>query len=279
MLKKHIVIFFAVLLMPAISLAEGIDGGDKKFQGFNLQGYTQEGEKSWDVKGESADIVGTQVNLKKVDANAYGEQKVNLTAETGSIDQASGNMRLEKDVVIRSEEGQQLMTNSLDWNKEANEVTTEDNVTITDERITATGKGLKAQPGLKNAQINKDVTVMMNTEAGVSAKTLTITSDGPMMIDQIKSMAEFHDNVIAIQEDKTLKANRMEIYFDQTQKQIKEIICIGNVVIDQGENKTYADRAVYNAKDKKITLSGRPKIILLTEGENAITSIGDKESR
>ncbi|MBF0522652.1 MAG: LPS export ABC transporter periplasmic protein LptC [Candidatus Omnitrophica bacterium] len=257
------------------------EGGDKKFQGFNLQGYNQQGQKSWDVKGDTANIVGTQVQLNKVDANAYGEQNMNVTAETGVLDQASGNMRLEKDVVITSDRGSQLMTNSLDWDKNKDEVTTQDNVTITDEQMTATGTGLKAKPGLKTAQINKDVTVMVaaKTDSPDGKSTVTVTSDGPMIINQATSMAEFNVNVVAIQEDRTLKADRMEIYFDQKMKQIKEILCIGNVMIEQGGNKTYADKATYSAQDQKLTLSGRPKLILETEGQNAITSFGNKKSR
>ncbi len=81
---------------------------------------TEEGDKSWDINGDTADIVGTKITLSNVDANSYGEQKMNLTAETGEVDQVSGNMHLKTDVVITSEEGQQLTTDSLNWDKKLN---------------------------------------------------------------------------------------------------------------------------------------------------------------
>jgi len=156
-------------------------------------------------------------------------------------------------------------------------VATEDDVTITDERMMATGKGMEAHPGLKTAEIKEDVTVMIETEPGQEneSSTVTITSDGPMIIDQMESFATFEDNVVAVQTDRTLKADRMEIYFDQEMSGIKRMVCIGNVEIEQGENRSYAEKAVYNAGDKKLTLSGRPKLILLTEGGSLFAASGD----
>ena len=250
--------------------------GDQKFEGFNLQGYDNEGQKAWDVKGDTANIVGTEVELQNVNANAYGEQKVNVTAESGSIDQVNGNMKLRKDVVITSERGTQMLTDSLDWDKQKDLVSTEDKVLITDEQMTAKGTGMEAHPNLKTAQLKEDVTVMVDTEPDPAlSKLLTVTCDGPMTIDQAKSIAILENNVVAIQDDRTLKTDRAEIYFDPKTNQIQQMICIGNVVIIQGENKTYADKATYNALDQKVILSGRPKLIMLTEGENALTSFGN----
>ena len=125
--------------------------------------------------------------------------------------------------------------------------------------------------------MNEDVTVKVNTESDpANEKIVTITCDGPMEIDQAKQQAVFNNNVKAMQSGRELKADRMEVYFDQTNNQIKEMVCIGNVSITQGENTTYAEKAVYRAEDQKLILSGRPKLILLTEGQNGITAFGDK---
>ena len=67
----------------------------------------------------------------------------------------------------------------------------------------------------------------------------------------------------------------MEVYFDSEQSKIKKILCIGNVEIVQGENKTYAQKAEYNASDQKLILTGRPKLILLTEGDGGIATFGN----
>jgi len=106
-------------------------------------------------------------------------------------------------------------------------------------------------------------------------KIVTITADGPMVIDQAGSKAIFKDNVVARQGGRTLRADVMEVYFDQEMSQVNQLICIGNVEIMQGENKTFAEKAVYDAQHQKITLSGRPKMIFITEGEGSIESFRD----
>lgn len=244
------------------------DEPEQKFTGFNLQGYNDEGDKSWEVNGDTADIVGTEIILSNVDANTFGEEKMNVVAKTGIVDQTSGKMRLEKDVVITSESGQTMTTDSLDWNRKKDLVTTQDDVLITGERMMASGTGMHAQPGLKLAQINKDVTVVVDTEEDEEKEPqkVTITSDGPMVINQVESVATFDENVVAFQEGRTLKADHMEIHFDQEMKGIQKLVCTGHVEIEQGENKSFAEKAVYTAATKKLTLSGRPKLILLTEG-------------
>lgn len=248
----------------------------QQFEGFNLQGYTQDGEKAWTVNGDNADILGDKIKISNVAGESYGDEKVNLTAETGTIDQVSGIIHLEKDVVITSERGTRLTTDSLDWNRNEDLVKTKDDVLITDKDMTMAGTGMEAHPGMKTAQIDQDVTVTMDTQPGPEAtSTITITSDGPMEIDQSKSYAVFQDNVVAVQADQTLKADRMEIYFDETQKGIKNMICTGHVVIIRGANQSFADKAVYNGEEKRLTLSGRPKLILVTEGDNAITALGN----
>jgi len=252
------------------------DNSGQQFQGFNLQGYTDDGKKAWVVNGDKADISGSDIKISNVDAESYGDEKVNLTAETGTINQTSGNIHLEKDVVITSERGAQLLTDSLDWSRNEDLVETNDDVVITNQGLTATGKGMKARPGLKTAQIHEDVTVTMDTAPkAAEPKTVTITCDGPMVIDQAKAVATFEKNVVAVQEDQTLSADRMEVYFDEANQKIKEMICIGHVVIVRGENTTYAEKAVYNGAEQKLVLSGRPKLILVTEGSGAITSLGD----
>lgn len=256
--------------------AQPDQGLDQKFQGFNLQGYTDTGDKAWEVSGDSANIDGSKVKLSNVVAHAYGEEKINLTAETGEIDQTSGNMHLNKDVIIVSERGAQMMTDSLTWERDKDLVSTKDEVQLIDDGMLVTGKGMDAHPGLKNATIKEDVTVRVDTERkGGDPRVVTITSDGPVTIDQGKSFATFEDNVVAIQEGRTLKADRMEVFFDGEMKGVDRIICSGNVQIIQGENTTYAEKAVYNAADRKLVLSGRPKMKMIIEGENAITAFGN----
>ena len=159
---KVVVWFFAGF--QALTSFVSADDPEQKFQGFNLQGYTDTGEKAWDVTGETADIMGTTVSLSNVRAKTYGKEEVKITADRGTIDQASGNMLLEEDVFITSQRGTQLMTDSLNWNKNKDLVSTSDEVTIVDKGLTVTGKGMNAHPGLKNAEIKEDVTMRVDPD-------------------------------------------------------------------------------------------------------------------
>ncbi|MBF0478604.1 MAG: LPS export ABC transporter periplasmic protein LptC [Candidatus Omnitrophica bacterium] len=248
----------------------------QQLQGFNLQGYSNTGEKQWDVKGDKADIVGNEIKVQNVDANTFGENKVNVTAETGYIDQTQNKMRLEKDVVITAQDGQQMMTNSLEWDRNKDVVQTKDDVAFTGNQMTVTGTGMEAHTKEKTAEIKKDVTARVATAPNEKNKQIvTITSDGPMELDQADMIAVFHDNVKAVRDTQTLRSDIMKVYFNKEEKKIKQLVCEGNVVITQGENQTFAEKAVYDAGTQKITLSGKPKLIFETEGTNGLTPFGN----
>lgn len=273
---SHIVMVgLLVLGFPLFAFAQ--ENAGQKMEGFNLEGFGENGQKAWDVKGTTADILGQKIEISDVDANHYGEKKVNLKAQKGTVDKASGDVVLEKDVVITADDGSQLKTDFLNWEKEKNTVSTDALVTLSDDKMTATGTGLKAQSEMKSAQLEKDVTVKVNVgQDEKAAQVVTITCDGPMEIDQRLNMATFNNNVVAEQEGRILKADRAEIYFDPDKKRIRQLVCIGHVVIQQGENVSYAERAVYNASDQKITLSGQPKLILFVEGEGGLAGLNSK---
>src|SRR3989338_4842390 len=249
----------------------------QQFQGFNLQGYTDGGNKSWDVQGDTADVLGNMIKLTNIVANSYGDQKVNLTARTGDINKDSGNIHLQEDVVITTEEGAKLTTDSLDWHRNDDLVKTDDFVTIQHEEMVATGTGVEAHPNKKLAQLNQDVTVRLtpDKEKSPQMEKVTVTCDGPLEIDQLNNSAVFNDNVVAIQTGRELKADKMEVFFDPQSKKIQKVVCTGHVEVTQGENKSYSEIAVYSADDQKLILTGRPKLIMSTEGGNDINIFGN----
>lgn len=262
-------VFFIMLVFFSGVVFLHAEDSPQQFQGFTLDGYTDGGHKAWDVKGDTADVSGNTIELTNPDANSYGKDNVNIKAKTGSIDKESGQMHLEKDVVITTQSGARMTTNSLDWEREKDLVTTNDRVKITRDDIIAEAMGAIAHPNLQTGQMNKDVTVELRPKPdkdGNPQLPVTITCDGPLEIDQLKQQATFNKNVVAVQEGRELKADKVEVFFDQTTKQIKQMICTGHVAITQGGNTTYSESAVYTAGDQKMILSGRPKLILQTQG-------------
>ena len=55
---------------------------------------------------------------------------------------------------------------------------------------------------------------------------------------------------------------------------LQKIIATGNVRIIRGENISYSQEAIYTALDKKITLTGRPQIVIY-QTENTDATFGN----
>jgi LPS export ABC transporter protein LptC/lipopolysaccharide transport protein LptA len=235
-------------------------------EGFNLSGYSDGGQKSWDIKGDQADMSGNQVDVTNVNANSYGNEDTNLKARKGRIDKTTGDVQLNDNVVVTTEGGAQMKTETLYWERGKNIVSTEDHVTIEDDTMKIQGEGMEAHPGLKAAKLNKDVTADIKAEGKDKKKDnrIQITSDGPMELDQAKQTAVFTENVEAweIVSDRRLKADRMEVQFDDKTKKIKEIVCIGNVEVHQGNNVTHSEKLTYLADEQRMVLTGKPKLII-----------------
>ena len=261
-------------LASTMALAEDVSSTEKvahdvpaqQLEGFNLSGYSEGGQKSWDIKGDKADVKGNEVAVTNVNANAYGDQDLNLTAKKGKIDKSTGDVNLEQNVVVTSDSGTTMKTESLQWQRNKDLVQTDDKVSIQDGTMTVEGKGMEAHPSLKDAKLRSDVTANIMAESKDKKKDnqIQITSDGPMEIDQASQTAVFTENVQAIEVStgRKLKADRMEVTFDQDSRKIKKILCTGNVEVHQGMNITYSDSLTYKADEQRMILTGKPKLII-----------------
>ena len=243
----------------------------QQLQGFNLNGYSNTGEKTWDINGTKADITDSNIQITNVDANFYGKQQANLTADHGTINKTNGNVNLKDNVVITSQDrGTQMTTDTLDYNRNKDLVTTQDPVKIVDDQGVVTGQGMVAHPNLKKAQINKNVKAVVKTkpDGDPDGQTIIVTSDGPMQMNQATMYAVFNVHVVALEPStgRELDSDKMEIWFNQATKKIKKAICTGHVVAIQGADKSYANKMIYDGATQLLTMIGRPKIVFVTDG-------------
>ena len=102
----------------------------------------------------------------------------------------------------------------------------------------------------------------------IAGKPLQVTSD-KMVAHQSEDMVEFIGNVEAVQEDSTLLADSVKIYFypsDQktqdSQDRVKKIVAAQNVEYTAGERKAFADMAVYTTEDQILVLTGKSARLL-----------------
>jgi LPS export ABC transporter protein LptC len=269
---------------------------DQQISDFSLSGYGDKGKKSWDISGKSADIFTDVVKLKDVDGNLYDkEENINLTAKRGDFNKADGKVHLEEDVVITTSSGAKLTTDSMDWDRKNQLVSTKDKVNIDKDNITIVGMGAHGEPNLNKVALTKDVRVDINPAVSngnlndlALKDKVVITCDGQLVVDYEKNIASFYDNVKVERPDLTIYSDKMDLYFvkgstgpgeNKTDKSmassIDKIVASGNVKIVRGENISYSQEAEYRALDKKIILSGRPKLVFYSIGEFKDAPLGN----
>lgn len=294
MFRRFIIISGLILLSSSILYAEEQKPqpeSDQQISEFSLSGYSEKGKKSWDIAGETADIFDNVIKLQKVVGNMYGEKEdVRLTADKGDFDKKEGKVHVEENVVINTSTGSKLTTDSLDWDRKNQLITTDDKVNITKENMVTKARGVIGEPGLNKVTLKKDVQVDINPVAKAEKTAeiknkIVIICDGPLEINYDQNVATFKNNVKVDTGDNLMYSDVMDIYFiasgkdakkepDKSDKKetdqsaslmgtkIDKIIARGNVKIIRGENTSYSQEAVYTAFDKRIVLTGKPKLII-----------------
>ncbi|MGE5280282.1 MAG: LptA/OstA family protein, partial [Deltaproteobacteria bacterium] len=212
-----------------------------------------------------------------------------------NFDKATGVVRLTDNVRAVTDGGLQLNTDVLDWSQTDRAISTDDTVEVKRDNLTAVGKGLEAKPDAKIAKFEKDVILTLEQEKAAPAPPrespeaspkaleqpfggagkLIITCDGPMELNYDKQVAIFHDNVKVDSESGqgTMIADVMTVRFDSATRQIDRIEAEGNVQIKRQDNVSYSDGAVFTNAERKVVLTGRPKLVLFTEQNGAAADI------
>ncbi|MBL7151176.1 MAG: LPS export ABC transporter periplasmic protein LptC [Candidatus Omnitrophica bacterium] len=292
------------LIIPGL-YAEGAQDtqeSDQQINDFNLVGYGERGKKSWDLAGKTANIFTDVVKLQDVEGNLYGkEEDVNLLADKGDFNKKDGKIHLEDNVVITTTSGMKLTTDSLDYDRKNQLMTTPDIVNIARENLTAVARGASGDPGLKKVALKEEVRLDIipatakDEPLGSKKEKIIITCDGPLEIDYEKNIAEFNKNVKVDRDNSQIYSDKMIVYFIPGEKKaagtkedaaakdtsaglmtssIDKIFARGNVKVVRGENTSYSDEAIYNTADSKIILQGRPKLILYSTEEMKNAPLG-----
>ena len=274
---------------PAHGAGEVPSSGEpQQMEDFDLTGYGADGQKTWEVAGASMDMMDDEIKITDITARMFGEQEnLVVTADRGNFDKQTGIVRLTDNVRAVAEGGLTLKTDALDWSQTERVITTDEKVRLERENLTAVGQGLEAEPEAKIAKFEKDVIMTLEQEKqGAAAASsapkaleqpfggpgkLIITCDGPMELNYDKQVAVFHDNVKVESEGEhgTMIADKMTVRFDTQTRQLDRIEAEGNVQIQRDDNISYSEGAVFTNAERKVVLTGRPKLILFTEGDAA----------
>ena len=218
MLLKRILLVFAFLFFVCTCLkAETVKEAkesDQQIGDFSLSGFGDKGKKAWDLSGKSADIFNEVVKLKEVVGNHYAENdSIKLTADKGDFNKKSGVVHLEDNVIITTSNGAKLTTDSLDWDRKQQIVSTLERVNLQRLDMLLSGVGAKGQTGLKQVALEKDVRLDIDPLDKLSGKKekILITCDGPLEVDYEKNIAIFYNNVKVEKSDLTIYSDKMEV--------------------------------------------------------------------
>lgn len=207
---------------------------------FDLEGLNDNGTKKWDVKGQSAEAVTeNQVKLNNIVASSYGpEAQATITADTGMYDKTKNNVRLEQNV----------------------------KATIENTKGSSAGDFISLPGVTGDTAGSKDAA---KDADGKPKKTkTTITCEAEVEFNYEKNEAYFNKKVHVVNDEGTIDADKITIHLEPSTKKISTIVADGNVKIQRSDNTTYSDKATYYEADKKVVLSGRPKIVMYQDGNS-----------
>jgi lipopolysaccharide export system protein LptA len=100
--------------------------------------------------------------------------------------------------------------------------------------------------------------------SSLGARPIEITADR-LDADSGKESVVVQGNVVAVQGDVTLQADKLFAEYSRKSRAIEKITAEGNVHVAQGDRKANAERAVFYNIEQKIVLTGKAELV---QGEN-----------
>lgn len=277
----YILIFLFILLPVAFSQTKPKEP-TQTVDGFTLYGFGQDGNKAWEIHGKSANIFDDQIRLNDFVGKFYDKEEIVLTADKGDFDKVQNRVHLEKDVVITTESGAELTTDYLDWDRGTSLIETEAAVDIKRDNMVLTGVGINGSTNLRSVALKKDIRL----EIDDIKNKITIICTGPLNINYAANIAVFNNDVVVDDGQSQMYADLMQVFFKSAgsdnsassfasrEGNIQKIIARGNVKIAREDNLSFSNEAIYNASDKTLNLTGRPRLIIYST-EDIDASIGN----
>ncbi len=239
----------------------------QQMSGFILTGYEPDGTKRWVLNGKGASVDGHIVSILHPDAvgNEPGRTAF-LTASAAQINQDNRHVRMEHEVTIHTSDGLWLTSPILHWLPDRNEVATDQAVRIETDHMLVRGYEAEGLTQLKHAKILRDIEMVLNPSdhdrPNGGSKQVTITCDGPLSFDYEHNVATFEENVHVKDPNGDLYSDKLVAYLDPKAHTIRYAEAMGRVRIHQNQNTALSERAVYEPAAGKITLIGKPSLLV-----------------
>jgi len=129
---------------------------------------TLEGNLRWTLNADQAEVYDQKgiTVMRKVVVQVFSRDgDWTVTSDEGTLDNNRRDVSLKGNVIIRSSDGLEMRTPTLEWNNEQRALATDDDVQISREGTTITGKGLSVQMKEETAEVRRNVRVVINDRA------------------------------------------------------------------------------------------------------------------
>jgi len=126
---------------------------------------TLEGNLRWTLNADQAEVYDQKgiTVMRKVVVQVFSRDgDWTVTSDEGTLDNNRRDVSLKGNVIIRSSDGLEMRTPTLGWNNEQRALATDDDVQISREGTTITGKGLSVQMKEETAEVRRNVRVVIN---------------------------------------------------------------------------------------------------------------------
>ena len=275
------ILFFLLFsfIFSSFSFAEEKkEPAQQEVKDFSFVQYKEGGDQKWKLNGQSAEVVENKVNIDHLSALSFGQgTTLKLKANQGSFDKGDNLVHLKDNVVAATTDGTKLTTDSLLWDAETKNVSTDSAVNIKRPDMQISGTGAVCDLEGKTAELKQNINARLTSgenallgampgNSGRQAQQTTITCDGPLELNYKQNRAFFHGNVKVEDSRGNIIADRIDVYFNPQTRRVKCVVARGNVKIINGENITYSEKAIYLVDQGRVILPNRPKLIIQNDG-------------
>ncbi len=101
----------------------------------------------------------------------------------------------------------------------------------------------------------------------VEKAPIVITSR-TLSVDNKNNLGIFEGSVVARTKDIAIYADKMTVFYDNSENRVRKIHAEGNVKVTIQERALFSDDAIYFEKEQKIIFTGNPKAV---DSENVIS--------
>ncbi|MDH5542142.1 MAG: LPS export ABC transporter periplasmic protein LptC [Nitrospinota bacterium] len=224
------------------------------------------------VRAVEAQISDRHVELSKLEVvfHPSGQPPINLTSETGFLQNKTNDAVFSGNVVVKSERPFQLESERFDWASELKLLTTSEKVTLVRDDLTVLGKGM-----IMNLK-TEDVVVLESVRATSSLSTIT-GNRGEFFNSPKKAVVTGNAKVLQKggkrgdkpAEDVEINSDEIQAFADEGSKEMDRVTAKGNVVIVTEDRTVTGDYGEFFKSPKKMFVSGNAMIVQKVENKGS----------